>query len=565
MIKIDLGNYNLRLIIITTLFLFVFKLFFSSKFIAILYNSLIEFSVFLFVFYLFQSIPKFSKLILNYLKYGVYYIIFFFNFFMFLLTSYYFNDALEMKYSFYQLSIGHIGFFMSSILQIWLIVFFVFICAILLVISKKKWKKITYKGAIFLIIPIIIFLSSFFIYESVNNVHATTFHDFTNSLTKSYFEVKSQPITSRFSYEFKNYSQDILENQKVLIFIMEQTTMNDFQEESSQIPIENNFFHKTKNSSHIYSNYYTNNQDSRTSIWTMLSSVFLPFEAYTSNWNSQYGFILKENNLVDYFNSKNYTTVTAASMYEPSLILGAYSWDNSVFLKKYPHENSICIHEFDYQKGCEDNVILSDVIEQINSYDNLFLLQEMIFGHGDKYLTEAKKSRVEYYNDYFNQIHKYLKQTNNLENTTIIIVADHGNKGYYTKDISDYNIPLIVYNEKLEHKEINDLYSHSKFKDIVLSYLSNSTLDPLNETYIIGQTQSRELAYINNNNQHFTAKNDVVRGYRIVNGNLPIGYVQNRLGELETYKTQVINRSSEEHFYCFFCNKNSIKIKAQRE
>lgn len=553
----EVNEFRFRLLLVVCVFLFLFKLFMSSNYVAILFNSLLEFSIFYLIYVGFLYVKESN------LSTVIYYFIFYFNFFMFSLTNYYFNDALSMKYSFYNLSIGEVGFFVDSLMQFSFfigVVFFGFGCYYLATI---EWKKINLRTLPLFVGCLLIFISSQFIYYPVNNVYATTTYEVLDDFFKTYIDVERREVSSSsFTHPFLPYESYNLSNKRVLFFVMEQTSYDDFVGEVNSL--DDNFFSKINSSTHWYSNYYTTNQDSRTSIWTMFSSQFIPFESYTSNWNKEYGFILEEPNLIELFNYHNYTTTVAASMYEPSLILGAYNWDETIFLKKYPMSGSICVHEFDYQKGCEDKAILDEVIEQ--SYDSpQFLFQEMIFGHGEAYLDKSNLSKIEYYNEYFNSVYESLRVSGELNDTMIVIVSDHGNKGYYHKEISDYQIPLLIYDQSLEHKEIDDMYSHLVFKDILLSYLDSSIVSPLDEVFIVGQTQSNELAYINSNGSFFTGMFDPNKGFWIGENTLDLNSIRFEMGEFLTYRDDVSNKSSSKLFYCKLCYNNSLKIQEKRE
>lgn len=82
MIKISYDDYHFKLVLLTTLVLFVFKFFRTLDYYAIIYNSIIEFSI-LFIFLvmyklIIQNKSQITKLIVGFL----YYIIFMVNFFL---------------------------------------------------------------------------------------------------------------------------------------------------------------------------------------------------------------------------------------------------------------------------------------------------------------------------------------------------------------------------------------------------------------------------------------------------------------------------------------------------
>lgn len=558
--KISLNDFRLKLLCLATVFLFVMKFFRTGQFYPIFVNTLIEFSVFFIIYFVFKKIPAKSKLTKT-LEASGYYFLFVFNFLLFFTTNYHFNDALAMKYSLYNLSMGEVGFFLDSILKLGVIAVSVAILIGIYLLAKFNFRKTSFRGRPILIASFIIIICSTIIYAPVNNAYVNTVHDVSNSLFKQSVPVEKQPVDFQTERPFSSYESYNLTNQRVLVFLMEQVDYKTFKNDLSKIPEEKNFFERINSSSHWYTNYYATNQDSRTSIWTMFSSQFLPFEAYISNWDNKYGYIVEEPDLVELFNHHNYTTKVAASMYDLTLLLGIYNWDKPIFLKQYPVEDKTCMHQLEYQKGCEDRALLDQVKKELHD-DKQFLFQEMVFGHGEKYMEETGKTRTEYYNDYFNEIYSYLENNSMLENTTIIIASDHGQKGYFSKDVSDYQIPLIVYNQELEHEQFDSLYSLINFKEILLSYIGGEKPEPLNETFIIGQTSSNEIAYVNSKGDYFTGK--LGSNLDILDYSLGLEKIKTKAGGLLAYKDIVANKSLKKNYYCKHCEKNEEMIKEAR-
>lgn len=562
-----LNDFKIKLLIIVFIGLFILKFFSSYDLFLSLYNTFIEISVLYGFYVLFDLLFQFPKKNYEMIKEIIYYLIFSFNVFIFSLSSYYFQDSIVMKYSLLYLSIGELRYFFDSILQFSFLLGFLLAVFIIVVFSLKiNLKNIVFSTKILGLIALGIFISSFLFYPSVANIYTTSLIDIKGLLVEDRIPVQPSNSSniSSFSYPFNSYDSYNLSEQKVLVFVMEQTTLEQFKQQQSAIPEEENFFKRINASSHFYTNYYTTNQDSRTSIWSMFSSQFLPFESYTEQWNNQYGYILEEPNIVDLFNSHNFSTKVAASMFENSLILGAYNWSENIYLKQYPVEKNVCIHEFDFQKGCEDNAIISDVKEELDPQENkIFLFQELIYGHGEKYIEQGEQSKIQYYNQYFNSIYNHLNESSQLEDTTIVIVADHGEKGYNEKTINAYNIPLIVYNQDLENREIDTLYSHLNFKDILLSYISNQTEIPQpDDVFTIGQTQSDEIAYTNNTD-FFTGKYNK-RGLNIGDTTLSVNTTIEKVENLLYYRDYIRNKSNSDNFYCRLCEQNNQLIKEKR-
>ncbi|MFP4402587.1 MAG: sulfatase-like hydrolase/transferase [Candidatus Nanoarchaeia archaeon] len=396
--------------------------------------------------------------------------------------------------------------------------------------------------------------------------------DISNVANYMYTTPLTYSTASEYNNSFKNQIpfKDIdsyqFNDKHVFIFVMEGISQSEFEKQTSQIPLQDNFFKRVENQSHYYSNYYTTNQDSLSAIWTMMFSTFIPYESYNDNWNSQFGYILEEENIVNVVNYHNYSTSAAISMMNPSLILGAFEWEKNIFLQEFPINNSICVSELEYQQGCEDRVLLDDITKQIElSSQKQFLFQELIFGHGSGYLEEYDKSVFDYYNDYFNEFYNYLENEKLIEDSIIIIVSDHGAKEYLSRGIDNFKIPLVVIDSSNEKKEIDELYSHLQFKDIIFSYMNNSQIPQSpDEVFIVGQSLNSEFGYINSNNDYFLARDSLFNYYRIFNYTLESSLIRNKLAQFEYEKEYSLNKSSEKSFYCVLCERNEQMIVERR-
>ncbi|MGM5482717.1 MAG: sulfatase-like hydrolase/transferase [Nanobdellota archaeon] len=399
----------------------------------------------------------------------------------------------------------------------------------------------------------------------MNNLYSTTLIDISKLPFQSYVSpsnnFKDIELKS-ISDEFDDYNNHSINRDRVLIFVMEQVSYENFVDSSNMIPEKENFFNRVENDSHYFTNYYTQNQDSLTGLWSLLFSKFIPFESYINNWNEKFGFVLENENVVDLFNYHNYTTTVALSQLEDSLILGAFDWDKNIFLPKFPVNDSVCVDELEYQSGCEDVAIIENVTNSIKNDEKVFLFQEFIFGHSESYIIQSGMNRVEYYNMYLNLIYDFLEQENLVENTTIVVISDHGNKGFSSKKISNYKIPFIIIDSKIEHKEIGRLYSHLDFKDILISYLDDKKgLPPQrNEVFIIGQTASSEFAYINSTGSYFTSQRFFKDVYVYDSFAMNNKDVKKATEQILFHQEISRNLSSFNEFYCIHCEKNKEDI-----
>jgi len=345
------------------------------------------------------------------------------------------------------------------------------------------------------------------------------------------------------NYQLKDYNNiSINKNQRVLVFVMESVPYNIFQKELEKIPNDENFFRIIENSSHIYTNYYTTNQDSATSIIAMLWSKFIPLDAYsTDSYETYIKKFESKKSIIDLFDYNNYSNNLVVSASSIPKFLSINNWTNSYKIENFDELQEtkyFCLEVFQNEQGCEDKAMLNDVKNITKNNDNLFLFQELIYGHSVKYELETKQSITNYYNYYFLDIYEYLKEENLLDNTTIVITSDHGLRNLKDKqDIGFYQVPFIVFNQNLDKKEIDDLYSHIDFNNILLSYLTDKDyMKSRDEIYVIGQTRTNILGYKNNNQSFFVRKNGDIQYNIMGRKNISKNEVVNKVKYFELYK-----------------------------
>lgn len=422
--------------------------------------------------------------------------------------SIYLDESILRKESLYGLDSASAKFFFEGVMQIeqYILIFF----GILLIIIIPRIINLAKVEIKFKKILVISCLGLILILPQVNNSYFDNIYVNTISQTYETHFAEKMPVSLEnytfsdveiFENSIENYSTINLKNNtgRVLVFVMESVAFEDFINQQNTFNNKDNFFELIKNHSHLYSNYYTTNQDSRTAVMTILSSTFIPFEAYTSfyDWKPYFGYIENRNNLIEFFNEKNFKTYFVISSTEITLESEIYHYDEIINIKNYSEDNEefLCLNVFEFQHGCEDKFLIEDVKKSIKENEKLFLFQEFVYGHGVIYNKKLKKTNFEYYNEYLVEIYTFLKKENLLENTTIIVTSDHGlREKVPRREVKGYNVPLVVYNLDIDNFERTDeLLSHVNFKDVLLSHIGeNISLEVNEKVYFVGPT-SRSL------------------------------------------------------------------------
>ncbi len=383
--------------------------------------------------------------------------------------------------------------------------------SIIILISVYLWKNKNIsisKKKLFFSILISFFIFIFLIF--VINIRTNPYADLVTNIEDSF---KAVNINTDVSFntplfisdkEIKEYPNNPIKYKKILVFVGEEWMFSEYLEGSKDL--ENSFFNKTSSNTYSFNNYYTSNQDSRTAIFTMLSSYFIPYEAYL---DSTYSIYLKEinkkNNLVNYFNAKNYSTHFLVSSLQVPEIATPYAWMEINTLKKdvYLSKKHYCLDIFTYETACEDLSVLKDAKEIIINNENVFLFQEFIYGHSYKHIIDNKTSRTEYYNNYLNEIYSFLEENDLLDETLIIITSDHGSRALNNMKISDgYKIPLLFISKDINKQEDYALLSHLDFKDILFKFILDVNNITENDTVMfVGATESNLIGFKNNKNE----------------------------------------------------------------
>jgi hypothetical protein len=504
------------------------KIIFNSRFDLIITTFIFEFVIFLGIYLIYLNISKHNEVCAKI----VFFILYGWHTLSTIATSYYLDDAFGRGYSYFGLSFGNAEFILKNLIPwVYLILVILGILTTVFVayiitkyikfyfdynaLSKKsKYILISILMLIVLILPLFGNHFDHIYVNTLNDAYQKTFVykaiypdfncDFNNNLVdKTNYLLK---------YEIPKYN-------KIVVFVMEELSYFELEKDLSKLSVSN-FWVDTKKNSEYYYNYYTSNQDSVPAITSMLSSKFTPNEAYiydSVNFSPCAYSLYKEYNLVDYFNDLDFKTYFVVSHVGPSCELTKYNWSKIIDLNGSTSEYKdkyLCLNPYPYDNGCEDLALLDNVIDLLKK-DKVFIMQEFIFGHNPGYVIESKMSKTEYYNKFFTEYYKEVKELNLDSNLLTIIVSDHGNKWsrIYNQKYG-YNVPLIVLANDLNYAKNNDFYSHLDFKNILFSYLYDTPIKESNGLYLVGPTGSNTIGYMNEDS-FFTIKT-VSKEYKLV-------------------------------------------------
>ncbi len=498
--KVNLFNQEFKLTVMIFLFLFIFKLFVIKDLFIVLKTSIYDLIILVFIYILFNfSRNTFTKVffnlfsIINYVVLSLYYF-YFFDVSQRVLNFSNFNKDLILFVINNLISIKLVIIILIGLVLFWSVSFIIFKRNIFLI--KREYLVYSF------ILCIIIFIILIFLFKYTANPYVDTFLKI-NEKPLINLDESSPYLSNLFVNDksFLNYDSNKFKYKKIIVFLGEEWSIDSFVVEKENL-LKNNFFSEVMPHSNIYLNYHTTNQDSRTAIYSMLSSYFIPFEAYTDAdvYIKYLNLIKTKNNLISYLNYNDYSTQFLVSSLEVPDTSYGFNWSQVNTLNKevYDSKEYYCPDLFTYETACEDLSVIDDFKKIVLNNDNLFLYQELIFGHSYKNIVDTKKSRTQYYNDYFTQAYDFLKDENLLDETLIIITSDHGSRAQKNMLLPEgYNIPMMFIANDLNYTENNDLLSHLDFKDLLLNYLldSNNIINN-NSIMFIGGTNTNLIGFI---------------------------------------------------------------------
>lgn len=370
-------------------------------------------------------------------------------------------------------------------------------------------------------------------------------HAFVASDVKDYFSGTPLPDPSRSQFDLSDYRgavpQLVGRYPRILLFAMESITVQAMQKECAQKPC---VFQRLAAHSHVYSRYYSANQDSRTGLLSLLHSTFIPYPAYADRDVVQYEAIARKPGLLDELHRAGYSTSLAASIADRERVLMDQPWSQIWMLNETEARGGqefLCLHPYEFERSCEDRILMDRLVEYVTRQERVFLLHEFIFGHSSEYNDRAGTSSVRYYSDFIEEMLSRLEKHGSLDNTLVIITSDHGIRDRQTAgDPQSYQIPLIFYNRAFEPRENSGFFAPMDFAQILAAEETGRA--PVSERSVVpimGSTGSGMIGLLSKDDGLLILKNRRA-GARLVaqkcTGRGPCQEPQNLLPALEAFR-----------------------------
>lgn len=294
---------------------------------------------------------------------------------------------------------------------------------------------------------------------------------------------------------------------RIILFVMESVTAADMERECSQTPC---VFEKLAANSHVYTQYYAANQDSRTGILSLLFSRLIPYHAYAERDAANYQALTGKKGLLDSLARAGYETNLSAPVLDRERILMELPWTNLWLLNREEAQGKssyLCFHPYEFEHSCEDRILMDRLVSYLRQDRRSFLLHEFIFGHSPEYNTASGKSSVRYYSDFIEEMLNRLGTER--QDTLVIITSDHGIRDSGAAGrAATYHIPLMFYHPSFSRTVNTGFFSHMDFAQILsLEEAGHSPVSTRQVIPMIGATGSALLGLIEQNGSVTVIKN----------------------------------------------------------
>jgi len=118
------------------------------------------------------------------------------------------------------------------------------------------------------------------------------------------------------------------------------------------------------------------------------------------------------------------------------------------------------------ESATEDRAALPLILDHAASSQRSFVLAELVYGHTPEWRVSTGVTPLAYYDAYLNELWDGLAESGLADNTLIIVVSDHGDRGAHAER-ANYRVPLLVVGTGVSPGEDVEARSHLDLQAIV--------------------------------------------------------------------------------------------------
>ncbi len=298
---------------------------------------------------------------------------------------------------------------------------------------------------------------------------------------------QSKTVVAKKIETIKFPQNNRLKYSKILLIVLEGQTASSFEE--GFFTIKDGFYQQNKAHSVYYSNYFTSNLDSYTSLISMVTSIQVPYRAYADE--SLYEKVNSAPSITEDFKNRGfYNVFISCYEYQPFVPTRNY-WDKILERKDIQGVDQwLSLGSSKMEMATEDKAALSTMIEILTKNEKSFLLHEMVYGHSPEWIATTGKSQNEYHNEYLLDLSNKLKEENIWDKTLLVVVSDHGDRAKST-ELENYRAPLLFIGQQIDSiTQINYFLTHTELSQLIYYYTLNDTFpESRQEIFLVGSTE----------------------------------------------------------------------------
>lgn len=300
-------------------------------------------------------------------------------------------------------------------------------------------------------------------------------HKFKNAVDENRLKNIEFPLNNSLKYSY------------ILLIVLEGQTAGSFEE--SFFTIKDGFYEQNKAHSVYFSNYYSSNLDSYTSLISMITSIQVPFRAYTDE--SLYEKVNTAPNIAQDFKNRGfYNVFISCYEYQPFVPTRIY-WDKIYDRKGLKNiDNWLSLGSNKMEMATEDKAAISTMVDILKSNEKSLILHEMVYGHSPEWIAKTGKNQNEYHNEYLLDLTNELKKENLWDKTLMIVVSDHGDRAK-SSELENYRVPLLFVGQHIDSStKMSSFLTHTELSQLIYYFLLNDAFPESRESiYFVGSTE----------------------------------------------------------------------------
>jgi hypothetical protein len=231
------------------------------------------------------------------------------------------------------------------------------------------------------------------------------------------------------------------------------------------------FWSDVRNNSVRFTNYHSTNLDSYTSLIAMLTSVQVPYRAYSNP--GRFEAVNASPSLTAALREHGFQTLFVNPSDLLPFVPVRKEWDRIVTRGDLPKDADwVSVGKNAVESAVEDRAAISTIADFIKSHDRTLVMHEMKFGHSPQWIVKTGKQPAEYCEIYFCELIAALAEADLDERTLFILTTDHGDRAE-PADPRNYHVPLMLFGDGMKPAVDSRFLSHLDFQHVVGHYLSD--------------------------------------------------------------------------------------------